>query len=45
MQFDMILRGGTVAPVGIDLVLVNGQVALSDGQPTGILAGRVLKGL
>lgn len=44
MQFDMILRGGTVAPVGIDLVLVNGQVALSDGQP-GILAGRVLKGL
>jgi N-acyl-D-amino-acid deacylase len=30
-------------PEGIDAVLVNGQVAVRDGQPTGALGGRVLR--
>ena len=30
-------------PEGIDLVMVNGQVALENGQPTGIMAGKVLR--
>jgi len=30
------------APVGIEFVLVNGQLALERGKPTGILAGRTL---
>jgi N-acyl-D-amino-acid deacylase len=30
-------------PEGIDWVLVNGQVAVRDGQPTGSLSGRVLR--
>jgi len=31
------------APLGIPLVIVNGQVALEDGQPTAARAGRVLR--
>lgn len=30
-------------PEGIDWVVVNGQVAVQDGAPTGVLAGRVLR--
>ena len=30
-------------PEGIELVLVNGEAALEDGQPTGTMAGRVLR--
>jgi len=30
-------------PEGIDWVFVNGQVALEEGRPTGVLAGRVLR--
>lgn len=30
-------------PEGIDWVLVNGQLAVADGKPTGALAGRVLR--
>jgi N-acyl-D-aspartate/D-glutamate deacylase len=30
-------------PEGIDWVLVNGQVAVREGRPTGVLAGRVLR--
>jgi N-acyl-D-amino-acid deacylase len=30
-------------PEGIDWVLVNGQIAVEDGGPTGVLAGRVLR--
>ena len=33
----------TVVSVGMRYVLVNGRLALEDGQPTGILAGRALK--
>jgi N-acyl-D-amino-acid deacylase len=29
-------------PIGIDYVLVNGQLAVEQGQPTGVLAGRAL---
>jgi len=29
-------------PEGIDWVLVNGQIAVEDGRPTGSLSGRVL---
>lgn len=36
---------GRQAPEGIDHVLVNGRLALTDGKPTGLLAGRVVKGL
>jgi N-acyl-D-amino-acid deacylase len=32
-------------PEGIDWVFVNGQVALEEGRPTGVLAGRVLRNL
>lgn len=28
---------------GMDTVIVNGQIAFSEGKPTGILAGRVLR--
>jgi N-acyl-D-amino-acid deacylase len=38
-------ENGRAAPVGIEHVLVNGQIALADGTPTGALAGRVLRGL
>jgi N-acyl-D-amino-acid deacylase len=30
-------------PVGIDYVIVNGQVAVEHGKPTGCLPGRVLR--
>jgi N-acyl-D-amino-acid deacylase len=30
-------------PVGIEYVLVNGQVVIDAGQPTGVLAGRALR--
>jgi len=30
-------------PEGIDWVLVNGSLAVEDGQPTGALAGQVLR--
>ena len=30
-------------PSGIDMVVVNGQVAVEDGEPTGVLAGRALR--
>ncbi len=30
-------------PVGIERVIVNGQVTVADGVPTGVLAGRVVK--
>jgi len=36
---------GRQAPEGIDHVLVGGQLALTNGRPTGVLAGRVVKGL
>jgi len=32
-------------PEGIDWVLVNGQAAVAEGKPTGVLAGRVLRHL
>lgn len=38
-------ENGRAHPEGIDCVLVNGQIALADGRPTGTLAGRVLRGL
>lgn len=31
------------SPTGIEWVLVNGEVAVADGEPTGALAGRVLR--
>jgi N-acyl-D-amino-acid deacylase len=29
-------------PIGVDCVVVNGEVAVAGGQPTGVLAGRAL---
>ena len=30
-------------PIGIDYVIVNGQVVIDQGQHTGVLAGRALR--
>lgn len=45
---DKIRNRGTVehprrTPEGIDYVIVNGQVAVKDGEQTGVLAGKVLR--